>query len=60
MDAINLYVLCQAIDLDNFGDYKDTLTKSGNKVSGKERGNNNSEIFSVRIAIKENTNELFG
>ena len=33
MDAINLYVLCQAIDLDNFGDYKDTLTKSGNRLA---------------------------
>ena len=28
MDAINLYVLCQAIDLDNFGDYKDTYSGS--------------------------------
>lgn len=36
MDAINLYVLCQAIDLDNFGDYKDTLTKSGNRLAVKK------------------------
>ena len=35
MDAINLYVLCQAIDLDNFGDYKDTLTKSGNSLDSR-------------------------
>lgn len=60
MDAINLYVLCQAIDLDNFGDYKDTLTKSGNRLAVKKEEIITLKSFSVRIAIKENTNELFG
>lgn len=48
MDAINLYVLCQAIDLDNFGDYKDTLTKSGNRLAVKKE-----EIITLKSFLSE-------
>lgn len=48
MDAINLYVLCQAIDLDNFGDYKDTLTKSGNSLAVKKE-----EIITLKSFLSE-------
>lgn len=48
MDAINLYVLCQGTDLENYSDYQNTLTKSDKKISVKK-----DEIITLNTFVKE-------